>query len=71
MLLPRNGLRCNGNKGVVHIPESSKTGASPSDTLVPYPRYSYQGWGIGSYTSAEMQPKPIEGERTCRCEKQT
>ena len=26
----------NGNKGVIHIPQNSKTGASPSDGLMSY-----------------------------------
>ena len=29
----------NGNKGVFHIPQTSKTGESPSDGLVSYPRH--------------------------------
>ena len=48
--LSRSGS--NGNKGVLHIPQSSRiTGASSLD-LVSYPGHSLGG---GSYPSAEMQ----------------
>ena len=30
----------NGNKGVLHIPQISTTGTSPSDDLASYPRHS-------------------------------
>ena len=43
---------CNGNKGVVCIPQSSSiTGASPSDWLVSYLGHSLEE----IYSSAEMQ----------------
>ena len=48
----QNGAGSNGNKGALHIPQSSWTGAPPSDCLVSYPQYSL---GIGSYPSAEVQ----------------
>ena len=41
----------NGNEGVFHIPQISRTGASPSDHLVLHPGYSFVG---GSYLTAEM-----------------
>ena len=42
-----------GNKGILRIPQSSSiTGASPSDCLVSYPRYSL----MESFLFAEMQP---------------
>ena len=45
----QGGPGSNGNKGVLHIPQSSSiTGTSASDCLVSYP-----GWG--SYSSAEKQ----------------
>ena len=34
----------NGNEGVFHIPQIYKTGASPSDGLVSYPKHSL---GVG------------------------
>ena len=43
----------NGNEEVLHIPQSSSIGASPSDDLV-----SYSGHSLGredSYPSAEVQ----------------
>ena len=47
-----SGPWSDGNKGVLHIPQSSSiTGASPSDCLVSYPERS-----LGeSYPSTEMQ----------------
>ena len=49
--LGQSGPAGNGNKGVLHIPQSSITGTSPSDYLVPYP-----GHTLGEfYPSAEMQ----------------
>ena len=41
----------NGYEGVLHIPQSSKTGASPSDDVMSYPEHSMGE----SYTSAVMQ----------------
>ena len=38
----------NGNEEVLYVPQSCRTGASPSDALVSYP-------GHLSYPSAEMQ----------------
>ena len=36
--LGKSGSGSNGNKGVLHIPQSSSiTGTSPSDSLMPYP----------------------------------
>ena len=32
-------------KGLLHIPQSSKTGASPSDFLVSYPEHTLGGVG--------------------------
>ena len=43
----------NGNKGVLHITQSSRVGASTSDGLVSYPGQLLE-WG-GVYSSAEMQ----------------
>ena len=47
----QSGPGSNGNEGVLYIPQSSRTGASPSDCLL-----SYLGhfWGE-SYPFAEMQ----------------
>ena len=42
----------NGNEGLLHITQSSKTGASPSDCLVSQIGHSF--WE-GSYPSAEIQ----------------
>ena len=41
-----------GNEGALYIPQSSRTGASPSDGLMSYPGHVL---GEGSYNSAEMQ----------------
>ena len=38
----------NSIEEVLHIPKSSRTGASPSDILVLYPKH------LGSYSSAEV-----------------
>ena len=38
--LSHGGLESNSNKGVLHIPQSSRIGALPSDGLVPYPGHS-------------------------------
>ena len=40
----------NGNKGVLYIPQNSKTGVLPSKGLVSYP-----GYLLRSYLSAEKQ----------------
>ena len=42
----QNELECDGNEALLHILQSSRTGASPSNGLVSYPR---------QYPSAEMQ----------------
>ena len=47
-----SGPERNGQEGVFHIPQSSRTDALPSDGLVSYPGYLL---GVGSYPSAEMQ----------------
>ena len=48
----QSGPGSNGNKGVLHIPQSSSiTGTSPSNCLVSYPGHSM----VGSYPSAEKQ----------------
>ena len=39
----QSGLESNGNEGVLHIPQSSKTGASSSDGFVPYPGHFWGG----------------------------
>ena len=46
-----SGRGNNGNKGVFHIPQSSRTEISPSVGLVSYPGYLL--WG--SYLSTELQ----------------
>ena len=54
--LGQNGSESDGNKEVLHIPQSSSiTGTLPSDCLVSYSRHS-----LGqSYPSAETQSKRI------------
>ena len=48
----QRGPGSDGNKGVLHIPQSSSiAGTSPSDCLVSYPGHSLGG----SYPSAEKQ----------------
>ena len=42
--LGQSGAGSNGNKGVLHIPQSSSAaGTSPSDCLVSYPGHSLGG----------------------------
>ena len=36
----QSGPGSNDNEGVLHIPQNSRTGASPSDGLRSYPEYS-------------------------------
>ena len=49
----QSGPGSNGNKGVLHIPQSSSiTGTSPSVCLVSYSEHLLGG---GSYPSAEKQ----------------
>ena len=44
----------NGNEGVLYIPQSSRTGASPSDVV--YCHIQNTCWGVvGSYSSVEIQ----------------
>ena len=50
--LSQSGAGSNGNKEVLHIPQSSKAGASLSDYLVSYPGLLLVVW---SSPSAEMQ----------------
>ena len=47
----QSGPGNNGNEGVLHIHQSSKAGAWPSDGLISYPGHL---WG-SSYSSVEMQ----------------
>ena len=49
--LGQSGPGSNGNKEVLHIPQISKAGVSPSDKLS-YPGHS---WGGGACLSAEME----------------
>ena len=49
----QSGLRRNSNEKVLHVPQNSRTGASPSDGLVSYPGHLL-GLRV-SYPSAEMQ----------------
>ena len=48
--LGQSGPGSNSNEGVIHIPQSFKTGASPSDCLMSYPGHS-----LGVYSSGEIQ----------------
>ena len=41
--LGQSGPGNNSNQGVLHIPQSSRTGASPSDCLASYPGHSLGG----------------------------
>ena len=45
----------NVNEGVLHILQSCRTGASPSDGLVSYPRHMLRQGEEGPTPSAEMQ----------------
>ena len=49
----QSGPDSNGNEGVLHIPQSSQTGASPSGYLVSY--QDTHGGGEGLAPSAEIQ----------------
>ena len=51
--LGQSGSGSNGTKGVFHIPQSSRTGTSPSDCLVSYAGHSFVE--RGSYSTAEVQ----------------
>ena len=42
----QSGLESNRNEGVLYIPQSSRTRASLSDSLVSYPRHSLRGGGF-------------------------
>ena len=42
--MDQSGPWSNGNKGVLHMPQSSKTGVSPSDGLVSYPGHLLKGF---------------------------
>ena len=63
-----SGSGSNGHEGVLQIPQSFRTGASPSDSFVSYPGHSF-GWELGSYSFAEVQsvnsivPTDWPGER--------
>ena len=48
----KSGLGSNGNERVLHILESSRTGASPSDDLVSYPGHSFK---VGFTFFAEIE----------------
>ena len=50
----QNGPGSNDNEKVLHIPQSSRTGASLSDCFVLHPRHLLE-CVRGSYPSAEMQ----------------
>ena len=41
--LDQSGPGSNGNKEVLHIPQSSRTGALPSDCLMSYPEHMLRG----------------------------
>ena len=49
--LGQSGPGCKDNEGVLHIPQSSKSGASPSEGLMSYSEHSL----VKSYPYAEMQ----------------
>ena len=42
----QSGPGSNSNEGVIHISQSSKTGASPSNSLVSYTGHSFGGRGL-------------------------
>ena len=42
-ILGKSGPMSNSNEGVLHIPQSSKTGPSSSHNLVSYPEHSLVG----------------------------
>ena len=50
-ILGLSELGNNGNEGVLNISQSSRTGASTSDCLMPYPGHLL---GMGSYSSVEI-----------------
>ena len=55
----QSGPGSDGNEGVLSIPQSSKTGASPSDCLVPYPG-QLSGWcrnPLLRYSRCILQPQ--------------
>ena len=58
----QSGPRSNVKKGVLHIPESSKTETLPSDWLI---SYKDTCWGGGAYPTAEMQSVYSTGAYLC------
>ena len=51
----QSGPESNDHEGILHMPQNSRTEASPSDSLVSYPGQSFGVCGGVSYTSAEMR----------------
>ena len=47
----------NGNEKVLHNPQSSKTGTSPSDCLMSYPGHSLSLTSLQSYSQSIIQPQ--------------
>ena len=50
--MSQSGPGNNGYEGILHIPQNSRSGASPSNGLVSYPGHLLRR---GSYSYAEMQ----------------
>ena len=49
----------DANEGTLHIPQSSKAGASQSDSLVSYPGYSLAGsYPLERFSRCILQPQP-------------
>ena len=61
-VLPRkSGPNTNGNEGVLHIPQSSKSGSSPSDCFVSYPVHSLGvSYPSEKYSQYILWPQPTE-----------
>ena len=51
----QSGPGNNGNEGVLHIPQNSKTGASPSNGLMSYPGHLLED----CYSSAELHDSQV------------
>ena len=53
----QNGHRSNGNKKILHIPQSPKNEASPLDGLKPYPRPLFSEYSTDTADWIEIDNK--------------
>ena len=60
----QSGLGSNGNEDILYIPQSSRTGASASHSLLSYPGHTVAvGWGdlnpLERFSRRSLQPHPF------------